>query len=341
MCDKTDSNPAGPASFMKSWRTLTGLTIEQAVYRLMDVLPPRAYKAVPGAAGLTDIDPSYLTQVVTGVFGLCGLGWKYEYDPCSLDVTCREETTKAGNQRTVYDALLSLLTVQFRFTDDAGNILWSEPIPANGGSENDQRGFAVRGALTNAIGAAFAKLCWQLPVYQGRIDHRNAAEMYKKAHQGKAGDNGGSNGNQAAEKKGEQGSDKSDEQRNDNNGAQRREQYVPDLANTPPEEWVPEQPQAESHQKPSGKLPVISPERLSRADSIVIPEGIGVPLAGETLGAAKKDKMFGAAILKYLSGKYANASGEHFKPANPAQEILQQAATLLLEAEGVNGNGIK
>jgi hypothetical protein len=316
MSDKPELNPNGMTSLMKTWRTLTGLSMEQAVLRLMDVLPPRAYKAVPGAAGLTDIDPSYLTQVATSVFGLCGLGWKYEYDPASLNVTCMEQTTKSGSVRTVYDALLAMLTVQFRYIDEAGEVHWSEPIPANGGSENDQRGFAVRGALTNAIGAAFAKLCWQLPVYQGKIDHHNAAEMYKKAKQSKAGENGGSEGSSAEEKI---------EQKAEPNETLETERI----------------PESVGASRFAVQTPTDPAARLAWADSIVIPEGIGVPLAGETLGAAKKDKMFGVAILKFLSGKYANASGELFKPTNPEQEELQQAAAVLLDSEGLNGNGKK
>ena len=56
-----------------------------------------------------------------------------------------------------------------------GHTLISEPITATGGNDNEVEAYAVRGALTNALGAAFAKLTWQLPVYKGQLSHRNAA----------------------------------------------------------------------------------------------------------------------------------------------------------------------
>jgi hypothetical protein len=140
--------------------------------------------------------------------------------------------------------------------------------------------------------------------------------MYKKAKQSKAGENSGSEGSLAE--------DKTEE--------------LTDPNEKPVSEQIAESGGASQSvvQVPTGTA-----ERLAWADSIVIPAGIGVPLAGETLGAAKKDKMFGAAILKFLSGKYANASGELFKPTNPDQEELQQAAVVLLDTEGFNGNGRK
>lgn len=84
---------------------------------------------------------------------------------------------------------------------------------------------------------------------------------------------------------------------------------------------------------------------LDHAKSLVIPEGIGVPLAGKDLGTAMEDPMFGRAggqpILKFLSGKFANASGKFFTPANEQQQQLQAAADALLAAEPVASNGKK
>ncbi len=66
--------------------TLTGLALEEAVRILDQELPPNAYKAVPIARGLelTDIDPNVMKSVLNTVFGLCGYGWGFEYDPQDL-----------------------------------------------------------------------------------------------------------------------------------------------------------------------------------------------------------------------------------------------------------------
>jgi hypothetical protein len=165
---------------MQDWKTLTGMTLGQAITKLAEVLPPEAYKKVPGAADLTDIDPAYLTETVTKVFGPCGLGWTFSYNPADLEVRYAERTTRKGDTYAVYEATLARLDLRYCCLDGENRPTWSEPILANGGSDNEQKGFAVRGALTNAIGAAFSKLCWQILVYKGVVSHDNAATVYKK-----------------------------------------------------------------------------------------------------------------------------------------------------------------
>jgi hypothetical protein len=165
-------------------KTVTGFTLEQVVAELQKPLPAAAYKPVPGASDLTDIDPAYLTEVATKVFGPIGFGWWYDYAPSDLTVSAEVRTAKSGREYTVFTASLHKLIVRYRLIDAASNTLISEPITATGGNDNEVESYAVRGALTNAIGAAFAKLTWQLPVYKGQLSHHNAAtfgENGKKA----------------------------------------------------------------------------------------------------------------------------------------------------------------
>ncbi len=164
-------------------KTVTGFMLEQVVAELQKPLPASAYKPVPGASDLTDIDPAYLTEVATKVFGPIGFGWWYDYTPTDLTVSAEVRTAKSGREYTVFTASLHKLIVRYRLIDATGNTLISEPITATGGNDNEVESYAVRGALTNAIGAAFAKLTWQLPVYKGQLSHRNAATF---------GDNGAS-----------------------------------------------------------------------------------------------------------------------------------------------------
>jgi hypothetical protein len=156
-------------------KTVTGFTLEQVVAELQKPLPASAYKPVPGASDLTDIDPAYLTEAATKVFGPIGFGWWYDYTPTDLTVSAEVRTAKSGREYTVFTASLHKLIVRYRLIDASGTTLISEPITATGGNDNEVESYAVRGALTNAIGAAFAKLTWQLPVYKGQLSHRNAA----------------------------------------------------------------------------------------------------------------------------------------------------------------------
>jgi hypothetical protein len=177
-------------NFLREYCTLTGFTMSEALTQMQAVLPPAAYKSIPGSnADLTDIDPSYLTEWATRLFGACGIGWFYDYAPESLSIVATEKTAKSGRQYTNYDALITRLELVYTYFDNDGNQHFSTPIVSNGGSGNEDRGYAVRGAITNAIGAAFAKLLWQLPVYKGIVTHQNAAEKYS-AQQKKAGVSG-------------------------------------------------------------------------------------------------------------------------------------------------------
>lgn len=155
--------------------TVNGFTLPQVIAELQKPLPPAAYKPVPGATDLTDIDPAYLTEVATQIFGPIGFGWWFDYQPTDLSVTVEARTAKSGREYTVYTASLHKLIVRYRLLDAGGHTLISEPITATGGNDNEVESYAVRGALTNALGAAFAKLTWQLPVYKGQLSHRNAA----------------------------------------------------------------------------------------------------------------------------------------------------------------------
>lgn len=165
-------------NIMQEWHTLTGLSLGEAVKQLKAVLPPSAYKAVPGSQGLTDIDPSYLTEKATEIFGPAGIGWFYQYDTKDLEIGVEQKVSSKGREYTEYGANLLRFLLFVRFVVD-GEIRTSEPIPATGGNANEVRAYAIRGTLTNALGAAFAKLCWQLPVYQGLVSHQNADRVYK------------------------------------------------------------------------------------------------------------------------------------------------------------------
>lgn len=67
--------------------------------------------------------------------------------------------------------------------------------------------------------------------------------------------------------------------------------------------------------------------QLQFAKNHIIPENIGVPLAGQTLGSAMNDAVFGDGIIGYLSGKVANKAGKMFDPGDDkALQSLKKAA---------------
>lgn len=150
-----------------NFKTLTGLTLAEVARKLDEELPPDAYTRIPGAVDLTDIDPGYMRQVLNAVFGLCGYGWGYEYHPADLELTFGEKNVLA---------FVKQMTVWYVLIGDDGQER-RNLVVASGASENRTPAYAMKGALTNAIGNAVSNLGFQESVYLG---HRSHATVGRK-----------------------------------------------------------------------------------------------------------------------------------------------------------------
>lgn len=142
--------------------TLTGLSLVEAIRKLDEELPEDAYKPVPGAVELTDISPAHMRNVLNTVFGLCGLGWGYTFD--ASDVTVEQE----GNR---YVAILKHLVFWYKVVHEDGT-LGTATVDSTGASENYQPAYALKGAITSALGNAASNIGFQESVYMGRRSHR-------------------------------------------------------------------------------------------------------------------------------------------------------------------------
>ena len=159
---------------IQTYSTLTGLTLEQVAQKLDAELPKDAYKPVPGAADLTDIDPNYMRKILNGVFGVCGFGWGYSYEPGDLVVEVEERKTKTGGTRHVHVASLKRLRLWYKL--NGANVVHICDVCASGGSDNDVEAYALSGAITNAIGKAASNLGFQESVYLGKRSHRTVGK---------------------------------------------------------------------------------------------------------------------------------------------------------------------
>ena len=154
---------------MNNVKTMTGLTMAEAAAKLDEQLPAEAYTAVPGGADLTDIDPNYMRKVLNEVFGLCGLGWGYEYDPADMEI--RSETRQGnGNARNVIVAALKHLRFWYKVSDGKDASVCT--VDASGGSDNSSPSYAMKGAITNALGNAASNIGFQESVYLGHRSHK-------------------------------------------------------------------------------------------------------------------------------------------------------------------------
>jgi hypothetical protein len=158
-------------------KTLVGITLEELVKKLDEQLPKDAYSAVPGAAGLTDIDPNYMRLTLNLLFGLCGIGWGYRYEPVDMLTDVQERTRSNGQgSRRVYTATLKRLTFWYKLLDEKSETLLCE-VDASGGSENDVEAYAMKGAITNALGNAVSNIGFQQSVYLGLRSHETVRKM--------------------------------------------------------------------------------------------------------------------------------------------------------------------
>ncbi|GAP11859.1 hypothetical protein BECAL_03053 [Bellilinea caldifistulae] len=155
--------------------TLTGLTLDEAIQQLDQELPAGAYKAVPGAVDLTDIDPNWMRKTLNHVFGLCGYGWGYEYDPANLEYRYESRTNARGNEYGVWSAVLTHLKFWYRLQNDTASVTHVCSIHASGASENANIAYAMKGAITNALGNAVSNIGFQESVYLGLRSHKDFA----------------------------------------------------------------------------------------------------------------------------------------------------------------------
>jgi hypothetical protein len=155
---------------MNQIKTLAGLTLAEASARLDEQLPAEAYSAVPGGADLTDIDPNWMREVLNSIFGICGFGWGYEYDPANMQIGVEQRKTQSGS-RTVSTAFLKHLRFWYKVVD-AGGQTQTCSVDASGASENSSAAYAMKGAITNALGNAASNIGFQKSVYLGHRSHK-------------------------------------------------------------------------------------------------------------------------------------------------------------------------
>lgn len=131
------------------------------IYEQVRSVPAEAKKNIGGGRlkGMTDINPMWRIKKLTEVFGVCGIGWKYEI------VEKWVEATMVKNEITAN------VIINLYIRDKEGK--WSDPIPGIGGSKlvaSEEKGLYVNDecykmALTDAISVACKALGMGADVY--------------------------------------------------------------------------------------------------------------------------------------------------------------------------------
>ncbi|OQY36004.1 MAG: hypothetical protein B6I38_00655 [Anaerolineaceae bacterium 4572_5.1] len=167
-----------PKDLLASTKTLTGVSLSDLPALLDEELPKDAYKAIPGATYLTDIDPAFMRDKFNQLFGLSGYGWGYAYSSESVSLSKEDVIRKRGqsNQYTeeIYFAQLLELTFWYKLVEDEK--ISRHEIPATGASDNKVAAYALKGAITAALGNAASNLGWQKSVYMGKRSHKTVGK---------------------------------------------------------------------------------------------------------------------------------------------------------------------
>lgn len=144
------------------------------VYNVLATPPNDAIREIKGGnlKGFSDINPQWRYEVLTDVFGMCGIEWKYTID--------KWFTQEVSTGEIMIFVQVSLYVKQ----DDK----WSDPIPAFGGDylvKRDRNGIhgndeAMKMAITDALGTASKMLGVAADVYRGIVAHGASDSKYAR-----------------------------------------------------------------------------------------------------------------------------------------------------------------
>lgn len=150
------------------------------IYEALATPPNDAVKTIDAGKlkGFSDINPQWRYEALTGLFGPCGIGWKYTID----DVHEKEVST---------GELMVFVKVSLYIKDKEN---WSAPIPAYGGDyliKRDRNGIhgndeAMKMAVTDALGTACKMIGVAADIYRGLIakgasDSKYARREYQQS----------------------------------------------------------------------------------------------------------------------------------------------------------------
>lgn len=153
-------------------KTLNGYLVRDLPTILDQPLPPQAYKALPGAAGLTDIDAGWQRRAFNKIFGVYGIGWGFDFQKADIDLRHEEIQTKNGSKIAPFARVYGQFW--FAFTDDDGQVRRASfPVTGANSNQTGNEGYTLKGAITNAIGFGASMIGWQESVYLGARSHSN------------------------------------------------------------------------------------------------------------------------------------------------------------------------
>lgn len=150
-------------------KTLNGYPVNELTTILDQPLPRTAYKKIPaGALNLTDIDAGWQRRAFNKVFGLYGIGWGFDFNREDMDLR---------HEANAKDKVLPFVRVYghfwYAYVKDGQVCRAVFPVTGANSSQSGNEAYALKGAITNAIGFGASMIGWQESVYLGARSHDN------------------------------------------------------------------------------------------------------------------------------------------------------------------------
>jgi hypothetical protein len=135
--------------------TLTGISAADISKRMNGRFPAAAYEPIPYGPmkGKTDLSFDYVRDRFDEVFGPHGLGWKLEPHAVmgKVEHIEVEEQRKDGGTRRVHMVAMEMFVFKYRVVMPDGSMEWIESSPLSDCDDNEDRGYAYRGAWTSLL----------------------------------------------------------------------------------------------------------------------------------------------------------------------------------------------
>lgn len=174
------SDAASIPAPLRGITTLAGVPVTAIAAHMNRRFPAKAYKEIPYGPmrGKSDIAGDFVRDRFDEVFGPHGLGWQLVPHPAlgkteHIEV---EDKRKDGSLYTVHMVALENWIVRYRIVRPDGVWEWAETGPVSDCDDNEDRGYAYRGAWTALLKQALRLFGGLNHVYREEYTHVHAGQ---------------------------------------------------------------------------------------------------------------------------------------------------------------------
>lgn len=166
-----------PSPILSEVKTLTGIPVGRIAEAMNRRFPAEAYGAIPKGVmkGKTDLGFEYVRDRFDQVFGPHGFGWKFEPHPVLGKVEYRADQRTSNEGREYTKHIVTYLCHVLKYAVVVNDqITWIELSPMSDSDENEDLGYACRGAFTSLLKQALRGFGGMNHILKGEYTHEDA-----------------------------------------------------------------------------------------------------------------------------------------------------------------------